>query len=86
MSAREYKTQDMTCAAYLMMQGFDPLRCEEVDGDTFAAMFFDLDDEGLMDEVDVFHAGEARVEPKAFQRKIAIARTQLREAAESTHG
>jgi hypothetical protein len=81
---REFKTRDMAMAAYLVMLGHEEVRCEQIDGDSFAVMVFDMDDEELMDDVDVYHAGEARVEPKHFQQKITLVREQLKEAAGRT--
>jgi hypothetical protein len=78
---REFKTRDMAMAAYLVLNDHEPLRCEQIEGDSFAVMVFDMDDEELMDRVDVYHAGEARVEPKHFQQKVTLVRERLKEAA-----
>jgi serine/threonine-protein kinase RIO1 len=77
---QEYKTRDIAMATFLCMQGHESLRCEKIDGDKFAVMIFKTNPE-LFADVDLYHSGDARVEPRAWQDKFASVRENLMEAA-----
>lgn len=80
----EYKTMDIAMATFLVMQGHSPLRCEKIDGDKFAVMIFDATDRGFYDNVNLYHSGDALVEPRTWQDRFASVRDRLMNAAGKT--
>lgn len=74
-----WKTNDMTLVAYMRLNGKEPTRVEwhNSDGIGGSSFWFFIFDEKLENLMDDFYGGEARVEPREYNRAFAVVKTEM---------